>query len=82
MLNSLMRETNCLLTSLAGMRLLGWGARIKVKPLQLDSVVEFWLCGDVNLASFGRSRVFGLVLSLLVETWDNGNHLNHNGLGK
>ena len=46
---------------------------MKVKPLQLDSAVEFWPWGYFNLeflASFGRlSRltVFGLVLSLRVE---------------
>ena len=44
---------------------------MKVKPLQLDSAVEFWPWGYFKLeflASFGglsRLRVFGLVLSLL-----------------
>ena len=40
-LDRLIGETNCRLASLAGTRLLGQGAKMKVKPLQLDSTVEF-----------------------------------------
>jgi len=68
----LIGETNCRLASLAGTRLLGQRVKMKVKPSQWDSAVEFWPWGNFNLeflASFGgqsRLRVFGLVLSLLV----------------
>ena len=87
-LDRLIVETNCRLPSLAGTRLLGQGAKMKVKPLQWDSTVEFWPWGNFDLeflASFGGLsilRVFGLVLRLLVKTRDKGNRLNRNGSGK
>ena len=55
-LDRLIGETNCRLASLTGTQLLGWGAKMKVKPLQRDSTVEFWPWGNFDLeflASFG-----------------------------
>ena len=61
---------------------------MKVKPLQLDSAVEFWPWGYFKLeflASFGglsRLRVFGLVLSLRVEGRERKKSLKSHRIGK
>ena len=61
---------------------------MKVKPLQLDSAVEFWPWGyfiQEFLASFGglfRLRVFHLVFSLRLESREGNKSLKSHRIGK